>query len=194
MGISKVARGEINRTAYLEQYGHRGPHELELSIPRPAEASEWLDQQVAMLVKSPVDVDALLAKQRAEFDAAWKRLIQRHPRKRKSLQRQIEQAAASARLREEARSEATRIVWVVRKFALRVSEWIDFEDRQDVFFLSLDEMIDILSGDQAALALIPARQGAICAVQRTAIVSCDHHRPFRPVSVGCEPQPAQRSL
>jgi len=158
VGISKMARGEINRTAYLEQYGHRGPHELELSIPRPVEDPTWLDQQVAMLVKSPVDVDALLARQRAEFDAAWKRLIQRHPHKRKSLQRQIKLAAASARLREETRSEATRIVWVLRELALRVSEWIDFEDRQDVFFLSLDEMIAVLSGDQAALAFIPARK------------------------------------
>ncbi|MBN1876021.1 MAG: pyruvate, phosphate dikinase, partial [Anaerolineae bacterium] len=31
LGLAKVARGEMTREAYLQQYGHRGPHEMELS-------------------------------------------------------------------------------------------------------------------------------------------------------------------
>ncbi|MBN2148106.1 MAG: hypothetical protein JW726_11995 [Anaerolineales bacterium] len=158
IGLSKVARSEMTREEYLQRYGHRGPHELELSVPRPAESPQWLDQQLAILAKSPVDVTKLLENQQAEFDATWKRFIQRYPRKAKSIQIRIERAGASARLREEARSEATRVVWVVREFALRAGELAGFEDKQDVFFLSLDEMIAVLSSDMSPVALIPARK------------------------------------
>jgi phosphohistidine swiveling domain-containing protein len=100
----------------------------------------------------------LLEKQRAAFDAAWKRLEERHRRKVRSARRRIERVAASARLREGARSEAARVIWVIREFCLRVSELADLEKGDDVFFLSLDEMLDLLSGDNTALAFVPARQ------------------------------------
>jgi phosphohistidine swiveling domain-containing protein len=158
VSLSKVARGEMSRRDYLHQVGHRGPHELELTYPRPAENPEWLEQQVAMLGKSPVDVENLLEKQRATFDAAWKRFLRRYPQHAKSTQHQIEQAAASIRLREEARSEATRVIWVIREFSLRVGELAGFDSREDVFFLSLDEMIEILSGDKTALTFVPVRR------------------------------------
>lgn len=37
MGLLAVSRGEMSRQEYLQQYGHRGPHEMEFSMPRPAE-------------------------------------------------------------------------------------------------------------------------------------------------------------
>ena len=33
-GLARLARGEIDRDTFTRQYGHRGPHEVELSIPR----------------------------------------------------------------------------------------------------------------------------------------------------------------
>jgi len=158
VGISEVARGQMSREEYLQRYGHRGPHELEVSFPRPAEDPRWFDHQLAMFVKSPVDIEALLEKQRVEFEAAWKRFVQLHPRRTKSIRQRIEQVAASTRLREEARSEATRVIWVVREFAIRVSVLVGFEIREDVYFLSLDEMIQVLSGNKASLALVPSRR------------------------------------
>ncbi|MBN1886830.1 MAG: hypothetical protein JW850_02530 [Thermoflexales bacterium] len=157
VGLSKVARGAMSREEYLQQYGHRGPHEMELSIPRPAEDLAWLDQQLATITGSPVDAEALLDRQRAEFDATWGRFLRRWPSKAKSIQRRIEQAGASARLREDARSEATRVVWVIRQFALRAGELAGLE-RDEVFFLSFDEVLALLSGDNAALAFVPARR------------------------------------
>jgi phosphohistidine swiveling domain-containing protein len=74
------------------------------------------------------------------------------------VRRQIERVAASARLREDARSEATCVIWVIREFALRVGELADLENGDDVFFLSLDEMLEVLSGDNTALAFIPTRR------------------------------------
>jgi phosphohistidine swiveling domain-containing protein len=157
MGLSKVARGEMEREAYLEQYGHRGPHEFELSVPRPTEDPSWLDQQVAQFRDSRLDVRTLLAKQRAEFDRAWKSLRARYPRKAKSMRRRIDEVAPRARMREAVRSEYTRDRWVVRAFAVRAGELTRLGE--DIFFLTIDEVLDVLSGKEAETGYIPARRG-----------------------------------
>jgi pyruvate,water dikinase len=59
-------------------------------------------------------------------------------------------------LREEARSEYIRDRWLVRLFALRAGELSDLGD--DVFFLTLDELLAVLRGDETAVSHIPARQ------------------------------------
>jgi len=156
VGVARVARGEMSRAEYLERYGHRGPHEMELSFPRPAEDPAWLDQQLAEFARSPVDVDALLQKRRAGFDAAWQRFQDRHPGKVKSIQRRLEQAAEAARTREAVRSEVTRVVGVIRALALRAGDLTGLGD--GVFFLTLDELLGVLSGDDSATTYVPARR------------------------------------
>jgi phosphohistidine swiveling domain-containing protein len=155
-GLSKVARGEMSRAAYLERYGHRGPHEMELSIPRPIEDPNWLDRELEESAKSPTDVTALLERQRAEFEAAWQRLQRSHPRKANALRKNIEAIGAAAQRREAARSEGVRVMGMVRSFALRAGELTGLGD--DVFFLTIEEILDILSGDESATVYIPARR------------------------------------
>jgi len=156
VGVARVAHGEMSRATYLELYGHRGPHEAELSIPCPADEPGWLNRQLEAFHKSPVDVDALLAKQRTAFDAAWERFRERYPHKAKAMSRRLEQTAEAARTREAVRSETMRVVGVVRAFALRAGELTGLGD--GVFFLTLDELLDVLSGDESATAYIPARK------------------------------------
>jgi hypothetical protein len=155
VGIARLARGQMNREAYLEQYGHRGPHEFELSLPRPVEDPDWLDRELAQFRENPVEVEALLARQRAEFEAAWTRFQTRYPDKAKTMRRRIDTAARWARMRESARSEYVRDRWLVRTFALRAGEVTNLGD--DVFFLTLDEMLANLSGDETAVAAIPVQ-------------------------------------
>jgi phosphohistidine swiveling domain-containing protein len=158
VGIARLARGEINRATYLEQYGHRGPHEFELSFPRPAEDADWLDRELAQFRDNPVAVEALLARQRAEFEAAWGRFRARYPHKANSMRRRIDKAARLARMREAARSEYVRDRWLVRAFALRAGELTGLGD--DLFFLTLDETLDLLAGNRTAVASIPAQKEA----------------------------------
>jgi pyruvate,water dikinase len=150
----------MSRQEYLAAFGHRGPHEMELSIPRPIEDPDWLDQQLAEWHESPTDVDALLDRQRAEFDAAWHRLEERYPRQAKSMRRKIEQIGSAARDREAARSEGVRTMGVVRAFALRAGELTGLGD--DIFLLSIDEVLNVLLEDEATLtavtAYLPARR------------------------------------
>ncbi|MGD8815125.1 MAG: PEP/pyruvate-binding domain-containing protein, partial [Anaerolineales bacterium] len=156
VGIAKVANGEMSREEYLEKFGHRGPHEAEYSIPRPIEDPSWLDRQLEEYRKSPVNVKALLAKQEKAFEEAWERFEQQYPKKAKKVRRKLELVPDAARLREAVRSEAMRMGGIQRAFALRVGEITGLGD--DVFFLSISEILEVLSGDDSAIATIPSRK------------------------------------
>ena len=118
VGLSKVACGEMGRQAYLEQYGHRGPYETEFAAPRPAEDPTWLDQQLALLADARADVAGLLARQRIELEAAWRRFQHRHPGQANTMGRRLENAAQVIRVREAVRSEVARQIWAGRAWAL----------------------------------------------------------------------------
>ena len=156
VGLGRLARGELSREAYLERYGHRGPHELELSSPGGEEQPGWLDERLADFQRSPIDADGLLVSQREKSLAAWQRLEQASPRQAPRLHRQLEAIAAAARGREAVRSEYTRLARLTRYFLLRVGEVTELGD--GIFFLSLDEMAAVLGGYRSSAAHISARR------------------------------------
>jgi phosphohistidine swiveling domain-containing protein len=155
-GLGKVARGEMSRGVYMEAYGHRGENENEYAWQRPLEDPTWLDRQLAEFARAPVDVEALLAKQRAAYTAAWGRFCVRYPRKVKSMQLRLEGAAQAAHQREAVRSEATRSAMAIRAFALRAGELTGAGE--DIFFLTIGEVLSLLGGDDAARRFIPLRK------------------------------------
>lgn len=156
VGVAKVASGEMSRKEYLEEYGHRGPHEAELAYPRPIEDPDWLDQQVEEYLRAPIDLDALFAERRAAYQEAWQRFQASHPRQAKKLKPRLDKVPAAARMREAARSESTRMLGIQRAFALRAGELAKLGE--DSFFLGLDELLQLLGGDDAAVQHISARK------------------------------------
>jgi pyruvate,water dikinase len=158
VGLERLARGEITRQAYLDSYGHRGPHELELSEPGDDERPEMLDERVANFLHSAADAKTLLAIQREKSIAAWQRLEGAFPRRVSRLHRQIESITEAARGREAIRSEYTRLARLTRHFLLRAGELTRLED--GVFFLMLEEVEAALSGNLQAVEFIPVRQAA----------------------------------
>lgn len=156
VGLARVAQGKMSRAEYLERYGHRGPWEMELSLPRPTEDPTWLDGQLAEYEKNPVDVDALLADRGAQFEAAWQRLQEHYPNQAGELRRKIDKVGPAARMREAVRDEMTRAMGVNREWALRVGEFTGVGD--DVFLLTIDEVLDLLSGKDTVTPYIPARR------------------------------------
>jgi phosphohistidine swiveling domain-containing protein len=156
VGVARVVQGKMSRAEYLGKYGHRGPQEAELSMPRPAEDPDWLDRQLAEYAKNPVDVDALLAERRTEFEAAWQRLQARYPKKAQKLRRQIDKVGPATRMREAVRDEVTRLLWVERAWALRAGELTGLGD--DIFLLTLDEILALLAGNDTATGFIPTRR------------------------------------
>ena len=156
LGLAQVVNNKISREMYLEHYGHRSPHEMELFAPGSDDHPAWFEKQLADFTRSPVDVDALLEKQRVEYNAAWKRFEGRYPAKVKSTRRQLEKVSAAARNREGVRSEVTRVARLVRSFLLRAGDLTGVGD--SVFFLSLDETADLLAGNKVSLSKVPSRR------------------------------------
>ncbi|PTL83926.1 PEP/pyruvate-binding domain-containing protein [Vitiosangium sp. GDMCC 1.1324] len=156
LGLSQLARGEIDRETYARRYGHRSPHEFEVSIARPAEDPEWIDRQLAGLRDAPVDVDMLLARQKEAHEAAWERFRQRYPRRVAELRRRLDKVAVAAHAREAARSELIRVFWPLRVFVQRAGALTG--QGEALFFLSIDEILSVLGGDEAPLAFVPARR------------------------------------
>jgi len=156
LGISKVIKGEMSREEYLINYGHRGPHEYELSIADPMEDSDWLEIQIQEAKKSEVDVEELLQKQMVKYEAAKARFKEKYPSKLKWLEKRLVKAAEGAQLREEGRSEFVRAYRVVRAFALKTAELTGVGE--DIFFLYIDEVEELLKGITSQLKHIPARR------------------------------------
>jgi rifampicin phosphotransferase len=153
VGLGRLARGEIDRDTFARQYGHRGSHEVELSIPRPAEDPAWIDEQLAARRDATHDADALLANQEAARAAAWERLARQDPNKAAAARKLVARWAPVARDREAARSELVRSAWVARAWVRRAGELTGHGD--DLFFLALQEIFDLLRGDPAPLMKVP---------------------------------------
>jgi len=160
VGVWKVHRGEWTRETFLEQYGHRGPFEHRLLSPYTVDGTEWLDELLESYAKSTVDVDALLKKQRAEFESASLRLRTRHLRAAKSMDQCLSLAAEAARRREAIRSEFMRITSVIsHPCALKAGEITGLGN--DIFFLTYQEIWDLLRGISTdARQHIPVRKSA----------------------------------
>ena len=156
--LDRLRRGQISRDDYLKAYGHRGPHEIEQSIPRPAEDPNWIDEQLAGLEHSNVDVDTLLREQHARYESALGNLRNINPGKFDKTLKRLQQAARLTRIREGARSEGIRFFEPSRTFALRAGALCDLDD--DIFFLEHGEILDLLDGRDDAKDHIPLRKTA----------------------------------
>lgn len=156
LGLTQLARGEIDRATYALKYGHRGPHEFEISMPRPAEDPDWIDRQLAGLREAALDVTKLLARQHEAHAAAFERFRQRYPRRAAAIRRRMDRSAAAARSRELTRSEVVRAYWPMRMFLLKAGALTGHGEA--LFFLTIEELLALLAGDAAALAFVPARR------------------------------------
>lgn len=158
LGLERLARGETDRDTCIRTYGHRGPHEFEVSLPRPAEDPRWLDRQLAGLTTVEEDAALRIGRQAAAREAAWDRLAAEHPRRVAGIRAAVNNWAASARLREAARTEVARVFWLLRTFVLRAGEITGAGE--DLFFLSREEILAVLGGDRAPLTAVAARRAA----------------------------------
>jgi phosphohistidine swiveling domain-containing protein len=156
VGVSNVADGEMSHEEYMERFGHRGQYEWHLSKQRPYEDPKWLEDQLEDYRRSPIDVESMLERRRGDYDEAWQRLQEGHPGKARSLKERMDKFASMSQEREEIRSELTRIVGVVRALFLRAGELTGLGD--DAYFLTYQELKDVLSGDASPTEHIPDRK------------------------------------
>ena len=145
-GLDLLDAGTIDESEFNQRYGHRGPHEFEISLPRSGEDPVWLAGQRAQ--RSPRSRPVSAAKQQKQAqvrELAWIRLGHRLPLQAWMVRRQVAQWGRIARNRELARSEVIRYFWVLRTFVLRAGELTGLGD--DIFFLDLGEILEALAGE-----------------------------------------------
>jgi phosphohistidine swiveling domain-containing protein len=179
-GLTQLMHGEIDRATFTRQYGHHSPHLFELSYPRPAEDPQWIDQQLAGLRAAPTDIMTLLARQKEAQEAAWDRFQRRYPRLVAKMSDKITRSRKETRERDAARSEQARALWPLRAFVLRAGALTGQGEK--LFFLSLEEILALLKGDDTALATIPERQAiyaGYCALPSYPALIRGHFNPFQ---------------
>ncbi len=174
LGLAKVRDGKMSGAEYLERYGHRGPHEMELFAPGAEDDPAWLEKRLAEFDRSKADVGDLLEKQRVEALAAWRRFETRFPKKVKAIRLTLDRVSAAARSREAVRSEVTRVTRLIRAFLLQAGTLTGIGE--DVFFLSLDELVDVLAGNRISMAQ--------CAVRRSAYQKYSLLPPYPAIIIG----------
>jgi rifampicin phosphotransferase len=161
LGLAQLSRGEIDRDTFSRRYGHRGPHELEVSAPRPAEDPDWIDRELAALAGASHAASELLAGRAAARAAAWARLARQRPRQATRARRLAARWGRAAQQREAVRSELVRAFWLLRDWVLRAGQLTGYGD--DLFYLGWPEILDVLNGAPAALDRVPARRAAYTA-------------------------------
>jgi len=156
-GLLRLQSGEIDRQEYLRRYGHRAPNENELAEPRPYEDPSWLDRQLETLAQSAATMENLQEQRRAKFNSIWEKIEREiSPRKAQAMKDKIDQVVQTNMIREATRSELTRTIGVIRALFLRAGEFTGLGD--DIFFLGIDEVGDVLAGDKSPAAFITARR------------------------------------
>ncbi|MFX1255989.1 MAG: PEP-utilizing enzyme, partial [Promethearchaeota archaeon] len=157
VGLAKIKNGNLSREDYMSLYGHRGPYENYLLIPRPYEDPSWLEKQLEEFNRSPVDVENLLMKRASEFDAIWHKLKQKvKPKHAQTFKQLIDKIQNTFLEREQIRSELTRLVGIIREWFLRAGDLTELGE--DIFYLTIDEVIETLLGDHSSTSYIPARR------------------------------------
>jgi pyruvate,water dikinase len=154
-GLEQLANGVIDRDTFNSRYGHRGPHEFEISIPRPGEDPLWIDRQLAERAEARASYHELLAKQQRAREEAWADLEIKHPHRVHTLQRQLGRWAKISRDREKARTEVIRYFWVLRAYAVQAGELTGLGE--DIFFLDAAEIVRALNGETISPAVIKSR-------------------------------------
>ncbi|MCK5347161.1 MAG: hypothetical protein KAR20_27315 [Candidatus Heimdallarchaeota archaeon] len=159
LGLVQVEKGELSSEAFFEKYGHRCEDEFELSGHRPSENPDWLDVQLATFQGDQFNVESLLRKQSNAFETAYERLEAKvAPKKLKRLKKRIKEASSTSIKREAVRSEYARIFELIRFYFLRASDYLELN--KEIFFLTIDEVLQCLSGNHESISFIPSRKEA----------------------------------
>ena len=154
--LAKVENGEMSREKYTRLYGHRHPNENELAVPRPKEDPQWLEKRLEDHRRSPVDVEALMDRADARFEAAWSDFQEQYPKQAQRVRGYIDNFNTALHKREAIRVEVTRSIGVMRQWFLRAGELSGLGD--DIFFLTTQEALDLVQGDDSATAYIRTRR------------------------------------
>lgn len=159
---------------WLEAYGHRGPFESELALPRIGEDLRLLASALRPLVlgcDAPESLEARRERRRVDADAAWSEVGRRCGRlARLRVRRPVRDLGRFMQLREELRSEWMRDWGQARRDLLELGQRLvargGLELVDEVFHLTVDELERALRDPTFDARSAVARQRARIAAWR----------------------------
>ncbi|UCF31910.1 MAG: pyruvate, phosphate dikinase [bacterium] len=147
-------------SAFLEEFGHRGIYEWDISNPRWREDPSWLLEVIRtnLTNRAADDVERLRQRQAETSDRAWQEVTSRVPFfLRPFLRKLLDGAGQETVQREMARSTLARVVEIGRLMALEAGR--RFAGRgllqrvEDVFFLTWGEIQAVFTGEDTGEGL-----------------------------------------
>ena len=154
--LDDLTQGKIDRDEYINACGHRHANEMELACPYPYEDPGFPENLVEEHKKAAIDVASMKKSQEQAYEDAKEGFLRQNPSKRGKLERLLAKYAKANRDRESVRSEGVKIFCVIREFLIKTGVLTGIAD--DVFMLYIDEVIDLLKGDDNIRDLIGPRR------------------------------------
>lgn len=146
--------------AFLDEFGHRGVYEMDISNPRWNEDPSYLLNVIRGMIET-ADFDKIRMKQREKTASAWHIINAHLPYHRRAFIRYLlKQSLKGVDLREMAKSVYTRILEPLRIMALEIGRRFEekgvLQGQNDIFHCAWVEIFSILNGDWdgTGLALI----------------------------------------
>jgi len=156
--LQRLSNGDITRKGYQHIAGHRPPHENEIAEPRLYEQPGWIEDRLNQYQKNPRDYLAMAESSKQDFEHAWSDFKEKHPRQAARIWKELEKTLLAMEKREIIRSELTRSIGVVRQWYLQCGEMLNIGN--DVFFLEVEELMEVLHGNASLAAEIAKRKSA----------------------------------
>ena len=154
--IEDIIAGKLSKEEYLNICGHRSVSEMELMAPRPYEDPSFPDSIIEEHRASKVDLHALQDAQKKAFEEALSEFKSKYPNKRKWIDKKISIFAHANAFREDIRSRGVWLFSVFREFLLCAGKVNGLGD--DIFMLTVSEMLDLLKGNTSFLPQIQSRK------------------------------------
>lgn len=156
LAVDDVINGKMSKEEYTARYGHRHADEMELSVPYPYEDPNFPENVIEDYIKSGIDVRKMKAEQEKRRLDAVKNFKQLYPSKSKWLDKLLKKYSEAVYTREKVRSDALRIMCVIREFYLKAGQLTGLDD--DIFLLYFDEVKTYISGNNICAEKIPLRK------------------------------------
>jgi pyruvate,water dikinase len=142
---------------FLDQYGHRGVYEMDISNPRWREDPSY-PLNVIKSTMATANVADLKKQQQAKIKEAWRIVEQGIPKSRHNMIRKlVEKSVKGGALREMAKFELLKFYEAIRKVFLEMGRRLQARDilteEADVFHCSWIELFSILKGDWSGQGL-----------------------------------------
>ncbi|MDE6745973.1 MAG: hypothetical protein K2J72_04950, partial [Oscillospiraceae bacterium] len=154
--IDDVISGKMSKGEYTAKYGHRHADEMELSVPYPYEDPSFPENAIEDYIKAGIDVRKMKDEQEKRRSDAVRKFKQLNPPKSKWLDKLLKKYSKAVYVREKIRSDALRIMCVIREFYLKAGKLTGLNE--DVFMLYFDEVKTYLSGNLICAEKIPGRK------------------------------------